>query len=195
MMFAGIDFGSKRAGSTSICIGDEAGNVNNLLISARGKDADAFLLKQIGDYKLSHIFIDSPLSLPGIYRGLKAYDDYFYRFCDRETGAMSPMFLGGLTARAIKLKDHWEEAGIAVYEVWPSMMALEMGLNRDVYKSTKERILPAWQVVLDSGYVKWSRKPESWHELDAVLAYISGLRIHKGIAKAYGRKEEGLIYV
>ena len=194
-MIAGIDLGNKKAGTTALCIGDEKGNISDIKCSIKGGDADAFLEKEIDRYSISKIFIDAPLSLPGVYTSLPGYTDYFFRNCDREIRAMSPMFLGGLTARAIKLKDKWQGMNIEVYEVWPSLIAELLGIARGNYKTTVEDLLKAKNIVISGGNIQMNHNPANWHEMDSVLAYIGGLRVTGGAANSYGDKMEGLIYV
>lgn len=194
-MLAGIDLGNKKAGTTAICIGNPEGEISIISCSQKGKDADRFLIDNVSIYKIEKLFIDAPLSLPGVYRDPGSYDDYFYRKCDREIGAMSPMFLGGLTARAVRLKDYFESAGLKVFEVWPTKMAESAGILRDSYKKNLADLSSAIGILNGSGYLKNDFSASNWHEFDSVLAYISGLRIVRKSAVSYGDRREGLIYV
>jgi hypothetical protein len=99
-MILSIDYGSKLAGTTAVCF--EKNNQLHLAQSVKKQDADAWLRQLISTKKPAAVYIDAPLSLPGVYRGEGS--DYFYRAGDRAVGAMSPMFLGGLTARAMQLR-------------------------------------------------------------------------------------------
>ena len=117
-MHFGIDYGSKLAGTTVICF-DENEKLN-FRQSEKKQDADAFLEKLISEKQPDSVFIDAPLSLPNAYFGKG--EDYFYRKCDREVGGMSPMFLGGLTARAIKLKSKSETPECPFYEIYPAQL-------------------------------------------------------------------------
>ncbi|MBK9525389.1 MAG: hypothetical protein IPO39_11705 [Bacteroidetes bacterium] len=100
-VLAGIDFGSKMAGTTVIAV---AGKTTIRLFSSRkNEDADSFLSVLVKEKGIEELFIDAPLSLPGVYRGILSGNDYFFRESDRVLKAMSPMFLGALTARAMKL--------------------------------------------------------------------------------------------
>ena len=77
---AGIDFGSKFAGTTAISYFNGDSIVTEQ--SEPKKSADDFLLRMIESRKFSSIFIDAPLSLPGVYLG-QSKSDYFYRECDK----------------------------------------------------------------------------------------------------------------
>src|SRR5215212_2962102 len=107
---AGVDYGSKLAGTTAIAVLE--GNTITVHQSLKKQDADLFLTGLLKKYRPSVVGFDAPLSLPGVYRGMKDKNDYFYRTADRELTCMSPMFLGGLTARAIKLTTQPELQGI-----------------------------------------------------------------------------------
>lgn len=194
-MIAGIDFGNKKAGTTAICLGNIRGEITSIESSQKGHDADQFLIQIIGNHELAGIFIDAPLSLPGVYKDPGNYTDYFYRKSDRQIGAMSPMFLGGLTARAMRLKDFWERSGLIVYEVWPTKMAELAGISKDLYKNKQNDLAVSVRHVKDSTYIKNDFSVSNWHEFDSVLAYISGLRILSNKAHSYGDEKEGLIYV
>ncbi len=111
-MHLGIDFGAKLAGTTTVCFAND-GQLYQLQ-SNKKQDADAWLRHLVEEQKPSAIFMDAPLSLPSVYKSFGA--DYHYRACDRAVGAMSPMFLGGLTARAMQLRARFPE--IPFYEAY-----------------------------------------------------------------------------
>lgn len=96
-MHIGIDFGSKLAGTTALCIG-EAGEQLQVSSSEKGQDADLFLMAALEGKAPATLCIDAPLSLPLAYRQPNENSDFFYRKADRQAKAMSPLFLGGLTA-------------------------------------------------------------------------------------------------
>ena len=98
----GIDYGSKTSGFTAAA-GYSSKGVVQVHQSTKGKDADAWLLDLIKNLKPKYIAIDAPLSIPGVFIDPASFNNYHYRECDRLAGAMSPMFLGGLTARAMQL--------------------------------------------------------------------------------------------
>jgi hypothetical protein len=95
MRLCGVDYGSKLAGTTVTCTLDAPSGQVHFQKSAPREDADAFLRNYLLQSQPAFIFLDAPLSLPGVYRGLAGCRDYFYREADRQLGAMSPMFLGG----------------------------------------------------------------------------------------------------
>lgn len=189
-MIAGIDFGSKLAGTTVLAWFD--GHKVQLLQSAKGQDADALLEKWVTDKQISRVFMDAPLSLPGVYNGEGS--DYFYRAGDRELGAMSPLFLGGLTARAMRLAAGWRRAGLEVNEAYPGALWKVMGDKKLAYKKDLADLSGClallqlhWQVKLPAVV--------NWHQFDALLALTTGFRHTQGKAKAYGDPHEGCIYV
>jgi predicted nuclease with RNAse H fold len=192
-MIAGIDYGSKYAGTTAICVGDETGLVHKIIQSNKKENADDFVEREIRSAGINKIYMDAPLSIPGVYRDLEGFSDYFYRQCDRETGAMSPMFLGGLTARAIQLKSNLISLNIKFYEVWPSLMAEYLGISRSFYKSGREKISHCFKILEEKTDLSCKITPETWHQFDAILAFISGIRHSKGENKLFGIEEEGQI--
>ncbi len=187
-MIVGIDFGARLSGTTALCFDEE--HCLELVRVPRREDADAYLESFMARYAPEAVYIDAPLSLPGAYFGQG--EDFFYRACDRALGAMSPLFLGGLTARAVRFKQRL--APTPVYEVYPRataavLEAQDIGAYRRGspadYWSRLSAVLP-WPVVVT---------PVSWHEVDAILAWWSGWRHTNGQAKSFGNPAEGVIWV
>ncbi|NJO03532.1 MAG: hypothetical protein HC880_19285 [Bacteroidia bacterium] len=162
----------------------------------KNQDADAFLREQIVAISPALVFIDAPLSLPKVYRQrvAEAGADFFFRQGDRDLKAMSPMFLGGLTARAMKLKA--DLAGFSFYETYPAKMAKILGLD---YLNYKKNLVDIGQILnkLLHHYPIFalSTNPKNWHEVDAILATISAYRFFNNLHNGYGNELEGVIYV
>ncbi len=184
--FIGVDFGSKRAGTTALAF--EEGGELHVLQSIKGEDADKFIRNYVQAFKANYLFIDAPLSLP---IGLQdpASFEVFYRAADRELQAMSPMFLGGLTSRAILLKKTLENQATRVLEIYPKALVEELKL-KEHYKQD----LPSFQKELQP-FCPTLPELRNWHQMDAVLAWLSGYRFTRGEASIYGEEGEGLIYV
>ncbi|MDZ4682547.1 MAG: DUF429 domain-containing protein [Saprospiraceae bacterium] len=191
-MIAGIDYGAKLAGTTAVAWIQD-GSLQ-FVSSSKGKDADAFLLSWAKEYQPARLFLDAPLSLPGKYRGLADCDDYFYRLADKELHAMSPMFLGGLTARAMKLTACLQAEGAEVIETYPGHLARLLDLAALGYKKNKAN-LPTVAAALSRLLSCTIPDLPDWHHIDAVLALLSGSRHQQGIAHTFGRVEEGVIVV
>jgi uncharacterized protein len=161
--FIGIDFGAKAAGTTAICHRERG--LFHFQRSAKGDDADAWLLERVCSMAPQAVYMDAPLSLPGAYfcKG----NDHFFRKADRLVGGMSPMFLGGLTARAIRLAEAWRKEGIEVHEVYPA------GLIRqewDYLKIPSGRNIPPHKLRLMAGiFALPPPAPKDRHEADAWL--------------------------
>lgn len=196
MVTIGIDLGAKQAGTTVICA--LSGNRCSVTRSVLGQDADAFLRRTIEEAHPELVGIDAPLSLPGVYRGIEGYTDYFYRRADRTLRAMSPMFLGGLTARAIALKDRLVTKGIRVVEVYPAGL---IRATSDIY-SEYQRLKKAPKGKAPHDFLlrlaeQYNAPPppaiSTGHELDAYLALITCVRVARGEAQAVGSAEEGLV--
>lgn len=191
-VLAGIDFGSKMAGTTVIAV---AGKTTIRLFSSRkNEDADSFLSVLVKEKGIEELFIDAPLSLPGVYRGILSGNDYFFRESDRVLKAMSPMFLGALTARAMKLCSQWKDAGIQCREVYPPAFALRMDWIKKGYKKEDESRIELQEFLTDIIGLPLPHELSTWHEVDALIALAIGKLLIQGKAKSAGNSEEGLIY-
>lgn len=191
---AGIDYGSKLAGTTVVAWAEE-GQIK-WQQSAKKMDADRFLLDWAQAVRPARLFLDAPLSLPGVYRQPEAYSDYFYRAGDRELRAMSPMFLGGLTARAMQLQAKLAPLGCEVFETYPAQLSRHLALDAMRYKKDKAYLTEAAQLLLNHlPKLPLQALPANWHQFDALLAYCSAYRYAQGKAVSFGVPEEGCIWV
>jgi predicted nuclease with RNAse H fold len=191
----GIDYGSKLAGTTVMAYSHDRQEVR-FLSSRKGEDADAFLLKLLRGLHPDQVFMDAPLSLPGVYKGIPGFSDYFYRQADRSLKAMSPMFLGGLTARAMQLSTALEKEGIDCMEVYPAALAAYLNFQSRGYKKQKEAFFNLKGQLIEKYHLKFPDGfPNSWHYFDALLALLSGLRYEQHLIRQEGSEEEGFIYV
>lgn len=185
-MFIGADFGSKRAGTTAIAYHEDDGI--HVLQSIKGEDADKFLKNYIQALGAELLFLDAPLSLPQGFSDPTS-QELFYREADKVLKAMSPMFLGGLTSRAILLKRQLSTKGIKTYEAYPKALVKELGLDLHYKKE-----LDPFQKALQE-HCPPLPELRNWHQVDAVLAWLSGFRFRRGEASFYGSDDEGIIYV
>ncbi len=196
----GIDYGSKRAGTTVVAFLAENGKSVEFAASAKKQDADAFLLRFFAERPPGFIFLDAPLSLPEVYHGILPVNgsepDFFYRPCDRELGAMSPLFLGGLTARAMRLAFHLRKQGWVVQETYPGALAQHLGIKSHGYKESKNA-LPACTHVLKAEFPQLDTSAElpDWHHFDAWLALCSALRHSSGKAIKIGEGQSASIII
>jgi len=189
-----IDFGSKTSGYTAAALQDERNKIT-LYQARKGENADIWLKELIQRTSPEVVAIDAPLSLPGVYSKLEHCSNHHYRHCDLEAGAMSPMFLGGLTARAIELKS-WllQNTDAEVIEVYPKLVAQRLALDKRYKKDSSylEEALVALDKELtgtmpgDAG--------ENWHRFDALMALIAANRYVAGTAEKIGLETEGIIY-
>lgn len=186
LKICGIDYGSKMAGTTSICYleGDEI----KVLRSVKNQDADQMILSFCASFQPDLIAIDAPLSLPGVFRNLKGYDNYFYRKCDQALKAMSPMFIGGLTARAMKLKSQLTIA--EVIEAYPVYRGKSLGLEEFGYRSKSAD----YSVLIQKLGFEQMIEIRSSHDLDALITYEIACRYKQGKSSHVGDAAEGLIY-
>ncbi len=188
LQIAGIDFGAKQAGTTCFCYAEN--HRLQILQSQKKKDADDFLMHHLQDGRFLLIGMDAPLSLPLVYSA--GGDDYFFRQADRELKAMSPMFLGGLTARAMRLESLWRQQGIVVIECYPAALIGQMETLQQSYKTD----LAVFRNTLAASLQEFELPPlANWHQADSLLAWISAWRYSKGEHLSFGHPEEGLIIV
>lgn len=193
-IIAGIDFGSKTAGTTVICVGS---NINNLqfLYAPKKTNADNFIIEQLTLIKPAFCFIDAPLSLPLALLQNTGSGDYLYRACDKQTNALSPLFLGTYAARAIQLKK-WLQNTVELVETYPSELVKELNLTSYYNKKHKQpsmdlihAINQLFKASFTSGHFP------TLHHFDALLCWISAHRFTQNNHKTFGNIEEGLIVV
>lgn len=192
----GIDYGSKMQGTTAVAY-EEEGMLQTAL-SEKGKDADRWLFDFIDKIQPEGVCIDAPLSLPGVLSNLEGYTDYFYRQCDRELGAMSPMFIGGLTARAMKFVASLHQKDMHVYEAYPGGLARKVLPRQSGYKKKKAqipRVLNMLIPYLPANVNLHHAAFTEWHQVDALLTWIIGYRISEGMAESFGNDNEGVIRI
>ncbi|MGB3468361.1 MAG: hypothetical protein WBA74_23960 [Cyclobacteriaceae bacterium] len=191
-MICGIDYGSKLAGTT-VLARERDGEIF-LSQSVKGKDADLFILELILEEKIQLVALDAPLSLPGKLIGIPGKTDYFYRDCDKAVKAMSPMFIGGLTARAMKLKDELQANGVRVIEAYPKAIASGLGY----YANYQKKDLSALPVFLNDLQKQFAhivfKSVSNWHQLDACLAWLIAWKFQNATHSETGDEIEGKIY-
>ena len=190
MNWIGIDYGSKMAGTTAIVYAKD--NQLHVLQSAKKKSADDFILEAINNAspKPEAVYLDAPLSLPKAYYGKG--NDFMYRSVDRELGAMSPMFLGGLTARAMRLKSDLNARDISVFETYPARVeAAELGFTTPKKKQyDTERVRSLLENENMSCFDIINR-----HQYDAFWAWWAGFRHQNQKAETIGDPKEGIIVI
>lgn len=204
--FVGIDYGSKTSGNTVICHHD--GQVIHFY-DADKKDADLFILDRIGscqsvlngkltnDTRIEAVFLDAPLSLPAVYQARAGFSNYHYRQCDVALKAMSPLFLGGLTARAMELKHRLKEkANVETYEVYPKAIAQRL-FPTEYHKKLSVAEMERLCGILTEKFpvLQFYKHPKNQHQFDALLAWISGYRFMNQQHSVFGEAQEGLIIV
>lgn len=194
MKLWGVDYGAKTAGTTAVaCLEVDSKSVW-IQQSKPKKDADEFLQTLFETHRPELIGMDAPLSLPGKFRHLDGYSDYMYRKSDRELGAMSPMFLGGLTARAMRLAEIFENGQSLVIEVYPGGLIDMLFPDEKGYK--KKDTLNLWIPLIRRVFSPIQiDTPANWHQFDALLALQSAWRFWNDKNKSFGTREEGIIYI
>lgn len=195
-MILGIDYGSKLAGTTVIASLYEHNKVA-FYSSEKKQDADQFILDYVKENKhIWLIFLDAPLSLPLVYQKEEEHENYFYRACDLETKAMSPLFLGGLTARAMKLKRELNLLGVKVVETYPSQLADILQIKELGYKKETEGLTKIIKIISKESKLEvLEEEVKNWHFVDAFLCLFSAKRHETGKSIVFGNSEEGQIIV
>jgi predicted nuclease with RNAse H fold len=190
----GINYGCKFSGTTVICY--NTFHEVRFLVSSKNADADSFILNEILHIDPDIVLINAPLSLPGVYKHLNGYVDYFFRKCDSEIKASSPMFAGGLTARAIGLKKLLNDFGYPVYETYPRKMAEILSLPVQLYKQAITDLDGMLDVFMKKACIALNKKLiTTWNHFDSLLAFFSGLRYMARQNSVFGKADEGLVYV
>lgn len=191
--YVGIDYGKQKAGTTAIAFISPSGDLQ-LTSTEKNQDADRFIKNQLAHSSIQEAFIDAPLTLPAAYYR-NDHSDFFFRQCDRAISGMSPMFLGGLTARAIRLKSELKALNIRLMEAYPSKMATILGLRDIGYKKQKSYLRDVEEAIKSNHQLTIKDSLNSWHEVDAVLTALIHMRYAKNQHQTFGQAEEGLVYV
>lgn len=196
LMF-GIAYGSKLSGNTVISI--MKNNKIYFLDVDENVDCDEFILNAARHFKPEIVYINAPLSVPAVYKCVNGFKDHQFRKADKELCSISPMIIGGVTARAIELKEKLEaELETKVYETCSKSQAKNYCLDQHGYKKNGLHLVScrnhigaqlSKKVMFDCTDVK------TWNHLDAFLSLITAMRFVMGMANSHGDPDEGLIYV
>lgn len=191
-MHIGIDFGARMAGTTAVCYQHE--RALRVLYSNKRQDADLFCKQIIEEIQPNFVMIDAPLSLPAVYcsdpvSSKVENPDYFFRLADRQIRAMSPMFLGGLTARAMQLAAFFRPHNIPFYETWPTLLRQYFGGDERPDSRTIDHQLRTITTLELDPALKLNE-----HGTDSVLAWFAGWLKINGKSTVYGNETEGLIW-
>ncbi len=181
----GVDYGAKLSGNTVIACYQNSQVAFSQV--DRKKDADAWLIKILTQLETDTIYIDAPLSLPAAYYGKG--DSFHYREADRITKAMSPMFLGGLTARAMSLKH--KLSNHTFFEIYPAYYQSEI-VKSVHYK--KDISLFLADLAQKEAFILLEN-PTNWHQVDSLLALLIGTRHQQNRHQEIGNKQEGIILI
>lgn len=184
----GIDYGGKTTGNCAIAYIGGKGIHSFQIPKTQNPDVEIInFAKQKG---IELVFIDAPLSLPMVYQNPQLGSNYHYRQADIETKAMSPMYLGGFTARAMELKNSLKP--IEVQETYPKQFLKLFNL---VY--SEETAMKTLNKVIEytATNIELRETIKSKHQFDAILSLFSALRFVNNCHTIYGNEKEGLIYI
>ncbi len=192
LKFAGIDFGARFAGTTAITYFEEGKLIT--IQSEKGWDTDVWLRNFIASYQFQLLYIDAPLSLPKAY--YEEGSDFNYRRADRDLNAMSPMFLGGLTARAMSFNHFVKQSGIKCKEVYPAGYVRSVDILKDLYnKKDQSSLINVLQFLNQILPFSLYADPINYHQLDSLICWWIGYRHLSDAAIPYGDLSEGLIWI
>lgn len=212
--YIGIDLAGRTTNRTSLTVITTTTSKPKLSICGkdpfkgkRGEEADRYLIQTITSRRPAVVGIDSPLSLPRYFQNPDKFPaneipDYLYRRCDKDSGGMSTMYLGALTARGIFLKDRLTREGIEVIEVYPKKTLEGLGIETGPRgkKSYKKDLTQARMIYRDLGLeagfqIEPAIELSDDHDLDAVLAALTiyGFKHHCKSTALIGDKDEGQI--
>jgi predicted nuclease with RNAse H fold len=119
-----------------------------------------------------------------------------YRQADRVIKAMSPMFLGGLTARAMQLKSKWLLSGVAFTEVYPGGWVRQHEFASHIYLKRNTGLTEDFIQLLKKEYSEYQfPAAENWHQVDSMICWLIGLKYLQGKATAVGDPDEGQIWI
>lgn len=185
----GIDFGARRSGNTVIANAVE-GRVVFYQVE-KGADTDAWMEELVEELEPQLIAIDAPLSLPLGWCGGEG--DLFYRECDSELKAMSPLFLGGLTGRAVKFARQLKSLKVSVIEAYPKGFVNH--LLQGVCPHSARDVRQILAQLPEGVELELEENPTNDHQMDALMALVVAIRYEAGMANGYGKRDEGLIWV
>ncbi|MCF8237279.1 MAG: DUF429 domain-containing protein [Saprospiraceae bacterium] len=181
----GIDYGARKAGTTALAV--KRGSRIDLLACLKGADADQWILDHLLTIQPRVIAIDAPLSLPSGVMGKGS--QFHMRLADQLCGAMSPMFLGGLTARAMSLRYHYPDDQVTWLETYPSWTA-----KRRLH-CTRETHTPILQAMEQLWPGSGIPSPGDQHQMDALLALMAAHHWATMMSWHFGDPREGVIVI
>ena len=181
----GVDYGAKLSGNTVIAYYLESKVYFHQ--TPKKTDADAWLKDELDALDVDVVYLDAPLSLPAAYFGKG--DSYHYRQADKLTKAMSPMFLGGLTARAMALKATLNQ--YRFYEIYPAFFQSQI-IQSAHYKKDIRLFLSDLR---EKEPYELGQNPTNWHQVDALMALLIGTRHIQNRHQELGNPKEGVIII
>jgi len=178
----GLDLAGVEKRPTGVCLLYE-----NLEAEIFTLYSDREILEIAGKFQPKLVAVDAPLNLPR--KG-------FLRPCDRELISRGirvlPPKLGGmetLTLRASKLKRKLEARGFKVIECFP-------GAVRKMFSLPPKRRLPETLEALEKlGLKPRSRSRITVHEVDSILAALTGFLHLRGLTETVGTPQAGQIVI
>ncbi|TVR79848.1 MAG: DUF429 domain-containing protein [Saprospirales bacterium] len=185
----GLDFGANKSGNTAIAISN--GSAIEFHQSKAKESADDWLATMVTRFPPEIIAIDAPLSLPAGWCG--GTGDLFYRECDQKLKAMSPLFLGGLTARAVKFSRRLRHRGVEVIESYPKGFVNH--LLDGQYPEPEGDLNPVLSMLPGNIKLRLTSQPSNEHQMDALICLVVAYRFSQRQTIRFGKYGEGIIHV
>jgi hypothetical protein len=144
---------------------------------------DAEIVEQCVRSRPKVVAIDAPLSLPE-HGSLRAADE---QLIERGLRVFPPMFAGmkKLTTRGIKLAGEMRSQGLRVIEIHPRSSGIMLFGTAERTRWVSKIRRKGWQLKLG----------RSEHEIDAVVAALTGMLWLKKKTEEIGDREEGTIVI
>ena len=100
-----------------------------------------------------------------------------------------------MTARAVRLQNNLRRGSHFVREVYPGYLAKVLGLKEQGYKGDKTNLPVLSEIIAKLLPYPLVASPQNWHQFDALLALLTGLRFLNNHHQQFGDESEGVIIV
>ncbi|GJQ63718.1 MAG: hypothetical protein SCALA702_27710 [Melioribacteraceae bacterium] len=188
MLLLGIDLGGRTTNKTAVSLLDSENRSVEVYSSedvgrVTAKN-DANFINFVNNLNADIIGIDAPLSLPDFTK-----PDYLYRKADKVAGALSPMTIGEITARAIFLSHN---LNAPTFEVYPKSLLKLHNLPSTGYKNDPSKLITIVEAIKQIYSIQINDFPLTGDNVDSILCSVVLLHYIEGNYEMYG-EENGFI--
>ena len=188
MLLLGIDLGGRTTNKTAVSLLDSENRSVEVYSSEDvGRvtaKIDANFINFVNNLNADIIGIDAPLSLPDFTK-----PDYLYRKADKVAGALSPMTIGEITARAIYLSHIFNAE---IFEVYPKSILKLHNLPSTGYKNDPSKLIMIIEAIKQKYSIEIIDFPLTGDNVDSVLCAVVLIHYLEGNYEMYG-EENGFI--